>query len=82
MSGRYGGWTPRRAVALLTLALRHVDAVVQPPEIRDPVADILRSAVELCTTKVSLLGLSVDHTLELAQGIVAAAGGGDDHAGG
>lgn len=82
MSAGYQGWTPRRAVALLTLALRHVDAVVQPPEIRDPVTDILRAAVESCATKVSLLGLSIEHALSLAQGIVTAAGDGGDHAGG
>lgn len=81
MNAERGDWTPRRAVALLTLALRHVDAVVQPPEIRDPVVGILRATAELCTTKVSLLGLRVDYALDLAQGIVTAAGCGD-HEGG
>lgn len=78
-------WSPSRAVALLTEALRHCDRVVRPPEIRDPVADMLRATIEQCVrlpdVRAALWGRPINFTLAIAEGIVAAAGR-DDRAGG
>ena len=63
---------PRAASARLSLALTRLD-VVQPPELREPVADILRAGVELCAISPSLLGRPIEHALRLATAINAAA---------
>lgn len=64
--------SPRSAAVLLSRALVHLH-VVQPPQLREPVADILRAGVELCTVSRSLLGLPIHYTLDLAQAVIDAA---------
>lgn len=77
MTAAFQDWTPSRVVALLTEALRHCDRVVEPPDIRDPVADLLRATVEQCVrlpdTRTALFGRSLVYPLGIAQGIVTAA---------
>jgi hypothetical protein len=64
--------SPRSASALLSGALAHLD-VIQPPELRGPVRDILRAGIEMCVTSRSLLGKPIQHTIELAQAVMNAA---------
>jgi hypothetical protein len=61
--------TPRSAAALLSEALSHLDKV-QPPAAREPVRQMFRAAIEMCTMSRSLLGLPVVYVLELAQALV------------
>lgn len=44
--------------------------VVQPEAIRAPILMILRAKVELCQAHRTILGLPVNHALELAKQIV------------
>lgn len=61
--------SPRSASALMTDALVHLDTV-QPPSLQEPVRNILRAGIELCSISRSLLGLPIQYTLDLAQAIV------------
>jgi hypothetical protein len=61
--------SPRSASMLLSGALAHLD-VIQPPDLRGPVRDILRAGIELCVGSRSLLGKPIQHTLRLAQAVM------------
>lgn len=64
--------SPRSAAVLLSGALAHLD-VIQPPELRGPVRDILRAGVELCVGSRSLLGKPIQYTIDLAEAVMNAA---------
>lgn len=64
--------SPHSASVLLSGALAHLD-VIQPPDLRGPVRDILRAGIELCVTSRSLLGTPIQYTLDLAQAVMNAA---------
>jgi hypothetical protein len=65
--------SPRSASALLSNALGHLD-VIQPAALRGPVRNILRAGIEICMTSRSLLGLPIQHTIDLAQAVMDVAG--------
>lgn len=67
--------TPHSAAALLSEALSHLDRV-EPPGAREPVRQMFRAAIEMCTVSRSLLGLPVVYVLELAQALVDTSGEG------
>jgi hypothetical protein len=69
--------SPRSASGLLSGALAHLD-VIQPPELRGPVRDILRAGIELCVGSRSLLGKPITPALDLAQAVMNAAEPKDD----
>ncbi|MEV6897465.1 hypothetical protein [Amycolatopsis sp. NPDC051372] len=69
--------SPRSASVLLSGALAHLD-VIQPPDLRGPVRDILRAGIELCVTSRSLLGKPILPALNLAQAVMNAAAFQDD----
>ena len=69
--------SPRSASVLLSGALAHLD-VIQPPELRGPVRDILRAGIELCVSSRSLIGKPIQHTLDLAQAVMNTAALHDD----
>lgn len=64
--------SPRAVAVKLSSALVHLD-LVQPPELRGSVADILRAGIELCALSDSLLGKPIQHTLAVAKAITDAA---------
>jgi hypothetical protein len=64
--------SPRSASVLLSGALAHLD-VIQPPELRGPIRDILRAGIELCVSSRSLAGKPIQHTIHLAQAVMDAA---------
>ena len=68
--------SPRSAAVLLSGALAHLD-VIQPPDLRGPVRDILRAGVEMCVGTRSLLGKPIVHTIRLAQTIMDVAAEGE-----
>ena len=65
--------SPRAAVVLFTRALRCVEQI-QPPTLREPVADMLAAGIEECSVVSSLLGRRVNHLLMLAQALIEACG--------
>jgi hypothetical protein len=69
--------SPRSASVLLSGALAHLD-VIQPPDLRGPVRDILRAGIEMCVTSRSLLGKPILPALDLAQAVMNAAAFQDD----
>lgn len=69
--------TPRSASMLLSGALAHLD-VIQPPDLRGPVRDILRAGIEVCVSSRSLLGKPIRPALDLAQAVMNAAAFQDD----
>ncbi|WP_432845990.1 hypothetical protein ACQPXB_35955 [Amycolatopsis sp. CA-161197] len=69
--------SPRSASVLLSGALAHLD-VIQPPDLRGPVRDILRAGIEVCVTSRSLLGKPIRPALDLAQAVMNAAAFQDD----
>jgi hypothetical protein len=69
--------SPRSASSLLSGALAHLD-VIQPPDLRGPVRDILRAGIEVCVTSRSLLGKPIQPALDLAQAVMNAAAFQDD----
>lgn len=71
--------TPRSASMLLSGALAHLD-VIQPPDLRGPVRDILRAGIEICVGSRSLLGKPILPALDLAQAVMNAAAFQDDEA--
>lgn len=67
-------WVVERdaAIALLEAAQANLDRV-EPPELRDPLRYHFAAMLELCRAHRSLLGLPVNHAIQMAQAIVAAA---------
>lgn len=63
--------SPRAASVLCARALAHVD-LVQPSTLREPLRLLLTAAIELCTTRRSLIGDPVTYTLEIARGLLDA----------
>lgn len=70
-------YTPRRAIALLTLALGRLD-LIQPPGLREPIRHLLRAACELCAlqppdSEAALVGRPLNYELTIAHELVNAA---------
>jgi hypothetical protein len=64
-------YTPRSAAALLSNALGCLD-ILEPAAAREPVRQMFRAGIELCTISRSLFGKPVQHVLDLAQSLVDA----------
>lgn len=66
-----------RAVAVRLDAALGLTALISPPELRAPIGDLLRAAIELCERLAaadrSLLGQRVMHELALANALLGAA---------
>lgn len=58
------------AINTLTEGLGHIDRI-QPNSIREPVRQILRSAIEQCHRSRSTLGLPINHALDIAKILAA-----------
>ncbi|MFD8496323.1 hypothetical protein [Amycolatopsis sp. NPDC059657] len=70
--------SPRAVSVLLSGALTNL-GVIQPPDLRGPVGDILRAGIEMCvTSRPSLLGLPIENTIRLAHAVMNAAAFQDD----
>lgn len=61
--------SPRSAAVLLSDALAHID-LIEPFMAREPIRQMFRGAIELCTISRSLLGQPVVLVLDLAQALV------------
>lgn len=61
--------TPRRAAVLLSDALNCLDKL-EPESAREPVRQMFRAGIELCTIKRDLLGEEMNYMLWLAQVLV------------
>jgi hypothetical protein len=57
--------SPRAAAALFGRALARLDQI-QPTALREPIRNMLRAGIELCTISPSLLGRPINHLVDLA----------------
>lgn len=64
--------SPRAASVKLSKALTQLD-VVHPHSLREPLANILRAGIEICTISGSLLGGAINHALAVAEALRQAA---------
>jgi hypothetical protein len=72
VTGYAGPLDPDRALHRLRAALEHLD-VVRPAELRAPVRDLLRAAIDSIERYRTTLGLHVVHELAIADVILTRA---------